>query len=602
MKIKSKLSAMICAFVLAAAAFAGCTSDDGTQRAPELGDGVITYENATCESIINVSDSGTVALASASNGADITYSVAEAETTKLNNAFDSALSVNSDGTIKGASAKLGKIKIKVTASAKKCDDVTAEITISVVNPYLEFKGRALTDARVDLPYAASVAYVENEDVVPAYRLIGSLPQGLTFDAESGTITGTPTVVGRGKPFTIQATVPGFSATRADFSIDVILNHVSETQSKIINFGTADAPKQLNDAYVDFNYVNQSGVPGNAAALNNNVITYELAEGSALPEGLTLYPNGAILGKASTRVESSFSITASARGCEDVTREFKLAVKPQRIKFESISGTLVKGEAANFDIAVADAGADVEVTYSMTPENAAKLLSEYGLTVTSDGKITGTPTKVVKQMSFDVIAEADGFSPRTATMWFRINEPLTAPTSKRFEAEYLELTGKSGTGYSSSPSAEGMIDRNALASNDAFINYMHNDTITLEFVVYAETAVQNVPLYFALGSEMGKVTFTPASLGIYHYEGKTTDGTRTTVDYGSATVEGGNLYTSFKEYRFGSVSLVEGWNVIQLAVHTNTLRGGKIGGPGVDYMRLDTTAAIKWVPCTFNLNM
>ena len=61
-----------------------------------------------------------------------------------------------------------------------------------------------------------------------------------------------------------------------------------------------------------------------------------------------------------------------------------------------------------------------------------------------------------------------------------------------------------------------------------------------------------------------------------------------------------IYTSFKEYRFGSVSLVQGWNVIQLAVHTNTLREGMIGGPGTDYMRLDTQVSVKWIPCTFNI--
>ncbi len=598
MKIKNKLFSAVCVLSMAVTVFAGCGNDPEGET---LGDGAITYENATCESIINVADSGTVATATASNGAEVTYSVAAEEATKLTNAFNGKLSIDTDGTIRGAAEKLGKIKVNVTASAEKCEPVTAAITVSVINPYLEYQSRTLADARVGLPYAASVAYVENEDVMPEYRLIGNLPQGLTFDSASGTITGTPTDVGPGKLFTVEATAAGFTATRAQFSIDVVLNHVSSAKSKIINFGQEDGAKTLDDAFVEVNYVNQAGVAGNAAALNNNVITYELASGSTLPEGLVLYPNGAIIGKAVSRAEATFSVTATAEGCETLTRSFVLAVKPQRIKYQSIDGVLTKGEEANFSVATADAGEGVEVTYTMTEAGAAALLSEYGLKVTSAGMVTGKPTKVVKKMSFDVTAEAEGFSPRTVTMWFRINEPLQAPANNRFEAEYTELTGKSGTGYSSSPSAEAMIDSNEKSSNGAFINYMHNDTITLEFVVYAEEAAENVPLYFALGSEMGNARFTPESLGIYHYAGNTTSGTRTTVSYGSVTVEGGNTYTSFKEYRFGSVSLVKGWNVIQIAVHKNSLLGdGKTGGPGTDYMRLDTSVTLKWIPCTFNM--
>lgn len=597
--VKRKIFAVVCAFILAIV-FVGCSPNEDVERPAELSDGTITYENATCEAIINVADSGTVANAVASNGAPVSYSLAESEITKLGNAFDGKLSVSADGTIKGTAAKLGRIKVDVTASAEKCEPVTAEITVSVVNPYLQFKGKTLADARVGLPYASSIAYVENEDVTPAYRLIGSLPQGLSFDAETGTITGTPTKVGPGTPFTVQATAAGFSATRADFAIDVVLDHVSSAPSKIINFGATDGAKALDDAYVDVQYVNQAGVAGNVAALNNNAVTYALAEGSTLPEGLTLYPNGAIIGKASERVEAKFSVIATAGACQAVTREFSLTVKPQRIKYESISGVLVKGEQANYDIATADAGEGVEISYTMTEQKAAALKAEYGIEVTKEGRIVGTPTKVVKQMNFDVTAEAEGFSPRTVTMWFRINEPLQAAAGNRFEAEYTELTGKNGTGYSSSPSAEGMIDKSDSTSNGAFINYMHNDTVTLEFVVYAEEAAENVPLYFALGSELGSVTFTPSSLGIYHYAGNTTSGTRTAVAYGSAAVDGGSTYTSFNEYRFGSVSLVQGWNVIQLAVHKNTLNRGATGGPGVDYMRLDTTVSVKWVPCTFNI--
>lgn len=600
MKLKKLITAGGIAAVMAMTFCIGCT-EKNVNKIPELQAGVITYENAVCESIIGVENSGTVATATASNGAELSYSLTEEDAQKLNTAFEGALTVADDGTIKGKYDKVKKFKVDVTASAEKCESVTAEITVSVVNPYLDYSGRTLADARVDVPYAASVAYVENEEIEVSYKLGGKLPDGLTMTSD-GTITGTPTKVGPGTPFTVTASSKGFSATTREFIIDVVIDHKSTTSSKIVNFGIADGVKELENAYVGTQYVNQSGAAGNAAALNGNNITYELADGSTLPEGIVLYPNGAIIGKSETRTDCNFSVVAKAGACEELTRDFSLSVRPQRIKYESLSGVLTKGEKANYDIATADAGEGVKITYTMTKEDADALKNEYGLEVTADGKVTGTPTKVVKLMNFKVTAEAEDFSPRTVTIYFRINEPLQAPANGRFEAEYIDLTGKQGTGYSSSPSAEGLIDTMLdFASGGAFVNYLHNKTITLEFVVYADEALAAVPLYIAMGSEMGTVTFNPSSLGIYTYEGNDTSGTRTTVDYGSARVEGGDKYTSFKEYKFGTVTLAKGWNVIQIAVHDNTLNKGSVGGPGVDYVRLDTSSSVKWIPCTYNMN-
>lgn len=601
MKFKKLITAGGLAAVMAMTFCIGCTKETDEPVVPELQAGVITYQDAVCESIVGVENSGTVATASASNGAEISYSLTEEGTQKLENAFDGALSIASDGTINGKYDKTKKFKVDITASAEKCESVTAEITVSVVNPYLDYSGRTLADARVNVPYAASVAYVENEEIEVSYKLSGKLPEGLSM-TNDGTITGTPTKVGPGEPFTVTASSKGFSATARDFIIDVVIDHKSTTPSKIVNFGTAEGVKELDPAYVGAQYVNQAGVAGNAAALNGNNIVYELAEGSTLPEGITLYSNGALIGKGTARTDCTFNVVAMAAECDAVTREFSLSVRPQRIRYESQNGELTKGEAANFSIATADAGEGVEVTYTMTAEDAASLKSEYGLEVTPQGIVTGTPTKVAKLMNFKVTAEAEGFSPRTVTIYFRINEPLQAPANGRFEAEYVNLTGKNGTGYSASPTGEDLID-NMLdyASNGAFVNYLHNATITLEFVLYAEEALSDVPLYIAAGSEMGTVTFTPSTLGIYTYVGDNTSGTRTTVNYGSVSVNGGKTYTSLNEYKFGTVSLAKGWNVIQIAVHDNTLRDGNIGGPGVDYIRLDTSASVKWIPCTYNMN-
>ena len=585
----------------------GTPTGDSSGKPAELTEGVITYEDATCESIKDKEDSGTVATAVASNGAPVRYTLDAESVEALNSAFGGALSIAEDGTIKGSYNATKKRKINITASAEKCESVTAEITISVINPYLDFEGRQLADARQGVVYAASVAFVTNEDVSVRYTIpSGSrLPDGLSL-SEEGIISGIPTTVGRGVPFFVRAAASGFTNTEREFFIDVVINHQSETPSRIVNFGKEGEVTEVQSAFVGVYYVNQSGVAGNASALNDNAISYELAEGTTLPEGLTLYPNGAIFGLADTRTEQNFKVTATADHCDPVTREFKIEVKPQKIKFESISGTLTRGEAADFDIAKADAGEGIELEYVMNETEAASLRTEYGIQVTPAGRITGTPTKITELVSFEVTAQAEGFTPTTATIYLTINEPLQAPANGRFEAEYINLKGKNGTGYSSSPEGKDMIDTNppagVTASNGAFINYMFNASITLEFVIYAEEAASNVKLYAALGSEFGTTTLTPTEFGVYTYEGEDTSGTKTTINYGSARVDGGDHYTSFNEYQLGTVNLVQGWNVIQLAVHDNELRGPElIGGPAVDYIRLDTTVTLKWIPLLYNVS-
>ena len=99
----------------------GCTNDTSNDVKTELQDGVITYENAVSESILGEENSGTVATATASNGATVSYSLSEDSSTKLATAFGGALTIASDGTIQGKYDKVKKFKVDVTASAEKCE-------------------------------------------------------------------------------------------------------------------------------------------------------------------------------------------------------------------------------------------------------------------------------------------------------------------------------------------------------------------------------------------------------------------------------------------------------------------------------------------------
>lgn len=620
MSKKIKLFGVLLSFVLCFALLIGCgpsenggNGGNGGNQQQELQPGTITFEDGDCEIIRGVADSGKLDLATASNGAAVSYAMSEEETAKFNKAFDNALTLSTDGTIKGTASRVTGVKCEVTASAEKCDPVTAEVTFEVIFPYLTFEGGVLTDARQGVAYAGTVAaFLTEADAGAEFEITeGELPAGLEMD-EYGTITGTPTATDRGKTFTVTASARNYTETSAEFTLSVIINNVSEAKGEIINFG-GDEPTTLENVYKGSYYANQKGVAGNAASTNSNYITYALAAGSELPEGITLYPNGALIGSVDPDMspeDIEFDVVASAEGCADVTATFVLPVKNARIVFPTVNGQLTRSEPASYSIApAAELNPGVtDITFSMEEDDAAKLKAEYGLEVTPEGLVTGTPTKSVKSMNFEVTASSDDSTPTTASMFFRIIEPLQAADGNKFEAEYTDLDGKQGTGYSGSPSNESLIQREEnlnISNGGLFVSYLHNTGITLEFVIYA-AADTDANLSLSLGSELTNIALTPSAFGITVYNGtQEPSGSGTELQYGSVTVTGGGAmwtYAAFAEYSFGSVHLTKGYNVIQLQIRSNSFRDGATGGPGVDYLRLDTSTALTWSPCLYNLDL
>lgn len=558
--------------------------------------GKIAFEDATVDIIVGKENSGTINIAK--GAVNIKYEIIEGS----ENLFE-GLSIREDGQIVGIYDRTRTSRpIKIKATAKDADEAIANIQIRAINPYLTYKGGVLADARVGLNYAASVATIEEKSVQATYKLHpeSKLPVGLELKND-GTIVGIPTIVGPGETFKVIVSASDYSDSIAEFKIDVILNHVSSANSKIINFGKENSVVELTAAFDGEFYVNQNGIIGNAAALNNNAIKYTLMPGSKLPEGLVMYENGAIIGFTNDRNVHTFSVKASAEGCEDVIREFRIVVQGSKIKFESQNILMTRGENTNISIATATTGDNSVITYSMTEDAKKQLLDTWGLTLSEDGIITGIPKKSVKSMNFAVTVSAEGYSSTTASIFVNIQEPLTQ--ANRFEAEYTSLIGKNGTGYSGAPTEENMITYDASAGNGHFVNYLHNDTITLEFIIWAETATSNAKLYVSLGSELGNITLNPNSFGIYVYDSADINtGNKTKIDYSPITVTGGNqVYNGFYKLSIGNISLVEGYNTIQLCVHSNTLKNGSTGGPGIDYIEIETSTKLMWHPSLYNLN-
>lgn len=180
------------------------------------------------------------------------------------------------------------------------------------------------------------------------------------------------------------------------------------------------------------------------------IVYTLKEGSTLPEGLTLSPDGMITGKLAAEIPyHNFTVLATYG---DYSKEavFSLSVisSSGSIVYTTDSPVLEKaGIGKEYNVSVSSAFIEKpdatqeeidrfpEITYSLADGEALPR----GLTLSSDGIISGTPVFECESYKFTVVASALGYKDRTVTYEISIYNDLS------FEAIDLP-DGKFGEDY------------------------------------------------------------------------------------------------------------------------------------------------------------
>ena len=354
--------------------------------------------------------------------------------------------------------------------------------------FSSFQGTTLKNGVVNAAYTASVATANlNSEVYPdasnadiTYSLSegSTLPSGLFLSAD-GTISGTPSEEVNNHLFKIKATYEDSSA-EASFTISIINDSgsiVYETEPK------------LPDAIIGEDY--HGSVKGAKIIKSDETedtttsITYTLANGSLLPDGLTLSRDGEITGKPTKECTSyQFTVMANALGYKSQSITFELTIN-FGIEFESKELAIGKLGIAYTD-RVSPAVSSVDVTYSLKTGSTLPK----GLTLTKQGFITGTPQETVTDHEFIVVAS--GSQARSAEATYKISIGLRyvstdLPYGKEGESYQAQVDTAQGAGEVTYKLKEGSeLPEGLTLSNDGKITGTPTECGTFTFTVVASS--------------------------------------------------------------------------------------------------------------------
>jgi hypothetical protein len=234
---------------------------------------------------------------------------------------------------------------------------------------------AIADGATGIAYPGFTFSASGGSGVFTWAETGALPPGLTFSA-TGQLSGTPTTAGN-YPFLVTATDSSNPALTDSTNTSIKID------DSLIVISTAPMPPtgMLTYPYPGFTLTATGGSPP---------FTWSMKTGT-LPAGLTLGSNGSITGTvAPTAVSSTFTVVAtdSAQPPQSAPQSFTLVIAnpgPPVI-------TLMPGPPAGVN-GTAYSGFSFTATGGFLPLSwtAPQSALPNGLTLGSDGSLTGTPT-------------------------------------------------------------------------------------------------------------------------------------------------------------------------------------------------------------------
>ena len=353
----------------------------------------------------------------------------------------SGLSMNSAGVISGTPVAAGVGTTNLTFQIRDSGTATAltatktlGLTINAA-PAITFTGTVPATGMFNVAYTGSAAASGGGGALTYTVSAGSLPAGLSLNASSGAITGTPTAVGT-STFTIRAAdAYGDSATQG-YSIVVSYPALTVTTAATLPVG-----------YVGGTYSKTLTATGGSGA----GYQWSVTAGSVLPGGLSLSAGGVLSGQPTTQAISTFSVTVTDSASNVGSATLSLTVNAG-VSITTPATLPVAYAGSNYSQTLAATGGTGSgYTWAVTSGSSLPA----GLSLSTSGILSGRPT-TTGTPTFSITATDTAANTASVVFSLTINPGISITSSATLPKGYqggvypgatLTATGGSNSNFS-----------------------------------------------------------------------------------------------------------------------------------------------------------